>query len=121
MSNLGLYQKITTWSKKMGGPLNFLIAVGVCGYAVGRTVEALGKPIVINAKKYIENKKTANSDVYVVHTEVLNNEGMHFTINDKFRVLGIADDAVLIEKDGDNNNPYFVSADLLHSISNFKH
>ena len=121
MSNLGLYQTMTTWSKKMGGPLNLLLAVGVGGYALGRTVEAGGKLIVKSVKKQIEKKKTANAEIYVVNTEGTSNEGLHFSINDRFRVLEIADDAVLIEKIGNANNPYFVSADLLHSISNFNH
>ena len=29
-------------------------------------------------------------------------------------------DAILIEKIGDNNNPYFVSAELLKNISDFE-
>lgn len=119
MSNLGLYQTMTTWSKKMGGPLNLLLAVGVGGYALGRTVEAGGKLIVKSVKKHIENKKATTPEFYVVHTEGTSNEGLHFSINDRFRVLEVAEDAVLIEKIGDSNNPYFVSAALLHSISNF--
>lgn len=34
MSNLGLYQKITTYSKKVGGPINFLLFVAGGGYGV---------------------------------------------------------------------------------------
>ena len=121
MSNLGLYQTMTTWSKKMGGPLNLGLAVLVTGYALGKTVEVGGKLIVKGVKKHIEKKKTANAEVYVVHTEGTSNDGLHFSINDRFRALEIADDAVLIEKIGNTNNPYFVSADLLHSISNFNY
>lgn len=45
MSNLGLYQKMTTWAKKMGGPLQFLGAVAVGGYIVLRTAETGGKAV----------------------------------------------------------------------------
>ena len=40
MSNLGLYQIMTKYAKKMGGPLQFLGAVAVGGYIVIRAVEA---------------------------------------------------------------------------------
>lgn len=38
MSNLGWYQWITTASKKVGGPLNFLAIIGGSCLAVGVTV-----------------------------------------------------------------------------------
>lgn len=45
MSNLGWYQVITTWSKKVGGPLNLLgivAGVGAIGGVAGtKGVEAL--------------------------------------------------------------------------------
>ena len=119
MSNLGLYQTMTTWAKKMGGPKRLFTVVAVGGFVLGRTIEAGGKLIVKNVKTHIENKKVANLEVYTVHTEGKSNEGLHFSVDDRFRVLDIADDAVMIEKIGDNNNPYFVSATLLSSISNF--
>ena len=112
---------MTTWAKKMGGPVRLFTAVAVGGYVLGRTVEAGGKQIVKGVKKHIKNKKTTSTEFYVVHTEGTSNEGLHFSINDRFRVLEIAEDAVLIEKIGDSNNPYFVSAALLHSISNFNY
>lgn len=121
MSNLGLYQTMTTMAKKMGGPVQLGAMTALGGYVVGKTVEAGGKQIVKNVKKRIENKKTVSADVYVVHTEGTSNEGLHFSIDDRFRVLETAEDAVLIEKIGDTNNPYFVSADVLQSISNFNY
>lgn len=39
VSNLGLYQKITTYSKKVSGPVNFLLLVAGGGYVVGRIIE----------------------------------------------------------------------------------
>ncbi len=116
MSNLGLYQAMTTYAKKVGGPLQFLSVVAVGGYIVIRSVEAGGKTII----KYWKSKEKVHVHTYVVHTQGRSNEGVQFVIGDKFHVLEIAEDAVLIEKVGDKNNPYFVSAELLHSISNFK-
>lgn len=115
MSNLGLYQKITTYSKKIGGPLQFLGAVALGGYIVLRTVEAGGKTVI----KRLKSKEKAIANTYVVHTQGMSNEGLRFVVGEQFRVLEIVEDVVLIEKIGDVNNPYFVSAELLCSISNF--
>lgn len=43
MGNLGWYQLITTWSKKVGGPKNLLLLVAAGGYTIVRSVEAGGK------------------------------------------------------------------------------
>ena len=119
MSNLGLYQSMTTWAKKLGGPLQLGCVVAIGGYVVIRTVEAGGKTVVKAIKKHVKTKGKAPTATYVVHSEGKSNEGLIFAVGDKFNVLEIADDTVLIEKIGDNSNPYFVSADLLHSISDF--
>ena len=44
-----------------------------------------------------------------------------FSVDDTFKVLEIDGDATLIEKIGDENNPYFVSGCFLESISDYKH
>ena len=43
MGNLGWYQLITTWSKKVGGPKTLLLLIAAGGYAIVRSVEAGGK------------------------------------------------------------------------------
>lgn len=63
----------------------------------------------------------ADTKVYSATAECISNEGLAFKIGDQFRVLEIDRDAVLIEKIVDNNNPYFVSEELLTNISNYKH
>ena len=45
------------------------------------------------------------------------NEGLAFSVGDQYRILELDGDAALIEKIGDKNNPYFVSAKFLNSIS----
>lgn len=60
MSNLGWYQVITTWSKKVGGPLNLLgivAGVGAIGGVAGtKGVEAL---VGSQKKKAAEKEKAA--------------------------------------------------------------
>ena len=115
MSNLKLYQTMTTYAKKMGGPLHFFGVIAIGGYIVLRTVEAGGKTVI----KRLKSKKKAIANTYVVHTQGMSNEGLQFLVGEQFRVLEIEVDAILIEKIGDKNNPYFVTAELLCSISNF--
>lgn len=58
----------------------------------------------------------ADTKVYSATAECISNEDLAFKIGDQFRVLEIDRDAVLIEKIVDNNNPYFVSEELLTNI-----
>ena len=41
------------------------------------------------------------------------------SVDDTFKVLEIDGDAALIEKIGDENNPYYVSARFLRGISDY--
>ena len=59
--------------------------------------------------------------VYSVTAEGVSNDGLKFKIGDKIRVLETDKDAILIEKIGEDNNPYFVSEEMLKNISNYKH
>lgn len=119
MSNLGAYQAMTTLAKKVGGPVKLAILVAAGGYGVIRGGEAGVKAIVKGIKKHNE-KKTTDNKIYVVKKEGISNEGLSFNEGDKFRVLEIVEDAILIEKIGDTNNPYFVDVNLLRSISDYK-
>lgn len=122
MSNLGAYQWITTVSKKVGGPVKLLVGIALGGYTVIRLGEAGAKKVIRTAKTHYEKGKeiTANtSKVYVVKSHGKSNEGLEFAVGDKFRVLESDGDAILIEKLGDSNNPYFVAADFLRSISDY--
>lgn len=122
MSNLGWYQVITTWSKKVGGPLNLLgivAGVGVIGGVVGtKGVEAL---VGSQKKKAAEKEKAAGLlKTYTVSKEGVGNEGLQFHVGETFKVLERDGNAVLIEKLGDDNNPYFVAAERLNEISDYK-
>ena len=68
MNNLGWYQVITTWSKKVGGPLNLLgivAGVGALGGVAGtKGIEAL---VASQKKKAIEKEKVAElSKTYTI-------------------------------------------------------
>jgi hypothetical protein len=122
VSNLGLYQTITTAIKRVGGPVKAITllasgitivtgASGIGGYFIGKH----------NEKKKIKAKsKPQSKKVYTVKKHGESNEGLVFNEGDKFIVLSQDKDAVLIEKIGDTNNPYFVSLELLLDISDFK-
>lgn len=119
MNNLGLYKTMTTFAKKVGGPVNFLILVGAGGYGVFRLGEAGIKKIVKIAKQHKQKKVLTDPHFYVVHTKSEGDGGITLNAGDTFKVLETDGDAVLIEVIGDNNNPYFVSAQFLLTISNY--
>ena len=120
MSNLGAYQWLTTVAKKVGGPKNLVGIVAVAGAVMYKGGEVVVKKI---KKKMNKEKLQETSDliIYSVTAEGARNGGLKFKIGDQFRVLETDKDAVLIEKIGDDNNPYFVSEEMLKNISNYKH
>lgn len=122
MNNLGWYQVITTWSKKVGGPLNLLgivAGVGALGGVAGtKGIEAL---VASQKKKAIEKEKVAElSKTYTIIKDGVSNEGLQFHVGEAFKVLERDRNAVLIEKLGDDNNPYFVASEFLNGISDYK-
>lgn len=117
MGNLGWYQRITIWSKKVGGPQNLLLLVATGGYGVGKGIEAIIKKLINRKKK---NKLLKNTVVYRVYKSSIDNNGIEFYVNDTFKVLETDGNSVLIEKIGDKNNPYFVDKNLLNEISDYK-
>ena len=118
MSNLGWYQYITAWSKKVGGPKNFIALLMGSGYIIGKGGELIAKKAVKTIKKSSQKRKH-DLNIYTVTRNGKSNEELRFAIGDKYKVLEMDGDSILIEKIGDSNNPYFVSADFLSSISDF--
>lgn len=117
MSNLGWYQVMTTMAKKVGGPRNLFTIVLGSGAILGGTA-------VTVKRKFGEelSKKKINEEAAIVHTvkkDGRSNEGLVFKTGDKFKVLERDGDAALIEILHDSNNPYFVSAKFLHTISDY--
>lgn len=122
-SNLGGYQWLTTVANKVGGPKNFVLMIAGAGAVVYKGGEAVVKYTVKVIKK-MKNKEqvseTVNAKMYTVNADGMSNEELEFKIGDQFRVLKSDKDTILIEKIGDNDNPYFVSAELLKNISDFE-
>ena len=69
--------------------------------------------------KRVRNTEKA-AVIYTVCVEGTSNEGLHFKVGEKFKVLDDDGDAGLVESIGDNNSPYFVSLKYLSSISDYK-
>lgn len=123
MSNLGVYQWITSTSKKVGGPINLLLLTGVAGAAVYKISE-------IGVKKCLESFKANQAPqteyleideiIYTVTSPGISNEGIEFPVGTKFKVWETTNNSALIEIEGDKNNPYFVSAEFLRTISDFQ-
>lgn len=123
MSNLGAYQKFTTLAKKFGGVEKFIglivagsTTIGAAG-GIGAFIGGLKIVKKLKAKKEVSTKK--NDIIYKITTPGESNEGLKFEVGNEFRVLETDGDAILIEKLGDKNNPYFVDKKLLNKISNY--
>lgn len=116
MGNLGMYQWMTFVSKKVGGPKNFMLLVALGGYATLRTAEWAGK----TAFKAIKGKDM-DGRIYTVKSSYAiggDDKGCcEFVAGDQYRILETDGDAVLIEKIGDSNNPYFADKRLLEEIT----
>ena len=123
MSNLGGYKWFTTTAKKVGGPTNLVLIIAGTGAVVYKGSEVLVKNGVKAIKKKCNEKKLiaeSNIKTYVAKVPGVSNEGLAFEVGDKFKVLESDGDAMSIEKIRDIDNHYFVSADLLKEISNYK-
>ena len=117
MSNLGWYQVMTTAAKKVGGPKNlFFLTLGA-----GGAIYKCGEVIIKKAYRTVKGltDKSETSQIYNVVADGKDGKNLVFKAGDTYRVLESDGESVLIEKIGDTNNPYFVSADFLRSVSNF--
>lgn len=121
MSNLGLYQIMTTTAKKVGGPLQLFGIIAGGGVIIGGGAVAAGTAIKKKIDNKLEQKKLGEKKaiVYTIRQESVSNEGLLFRKGDKFKVLELDGDAALIEIMENVNNPYFVSAKFLSNISNY--
>lgn len=121
MSNLGPYQWMTTVAKKVHGPVNLLLLAGATGAVLYKGGEMVVKQCIktIKERKATKPAIEANEKLFNVTLAGRSNEEIEFVVGDQFRVLESDGDSVLIEKIGDSNNPYFVSAEVLHNISDY--
>lgn len=122
MSNLGWYQKITTASKAVGGPKRLFGLVFAGGASVGVGGTILTQKTFKAIKNKINKKNTNhinNGKIFRVITKGTDSNGLVLKFGDNYRILNHDGEAILIEKLGDDNNPYYVSADFLKEISEF--
>lgn len=122
MSNLGWYQVLTSMAKKVGGPKKLIAYIAGGGAIIGGGVALGGNAIKNKVLSELDKKKQAEAlaKIYTVNKEGRSNEGLYFEEGDTFKLLEIDGDAGLIEKIGDDNNPYFVSRKFLSSISDYE-
>lgn len=124
MSNLGMYQTMTTLAKRLGGPGNLGITTLATGAVGGKLVEVVIKKTYRFIKKKcacrgVEGVGRSNR-AYAVCRAAETTAGLKFKEGDLFKVLERDGDAVLIELVGGADNPYVVSSDVLEMISDFR-
>ena len=87
------------------------------GWGAGRLGEAGGK-IIYRKLKERGAQCTTKGAIFKVTTDG-EDGGLQLHAGDEFRVLECDGDAILVEVLGDADNPYFVSAEFLATISGF--
>lgn len=118
MSNLGLYQWFTTTAKKVGGPAKligmFISGGAIIGGAVGS--------VITNKYRDIKDKKELKTlgTYSVIKDAEIKKIKLVLKTGDQVTVLAADDDSILIIKNGDKNNTYFVSVDFLIECSDYK-
>lgn len=122
MSNLGGYQVLTTMAKKVGGPGKLVVLIAGCGAIMlkgGEFAVKKGKQAIVKHKEKKKDSVIRTDMIYTVKQDAESNEGLEFNVEDRFRVLEYDGDAILIESIGKDDNPYFVSGELLKEISDY--
>lgn len=122
MGNLGWYQIMTTAAKKVGGPQKLIGIIFGGGALFGGGAVLGGKAIKNGINKRLEKKNHEEeiAAIYTINKECTSKEGLVFDEGMQFKVLERDGDAALIEILNYENNPYFVSAIFLQSISDYK-
>lgn len=118
MSNLGLYQLMVVAAKRVGGPHKLFGLV-----SLGSSLTTAGVILGISKiKKAIDEKEREKESkiVYTVNQDGITNDGLQFKTGEKFKVMvKVKDIGVLIEKVGEQGNPYVVSFEFIRAISDY--
>ena len=141
MGNMDAYIDLSVMAKNAGGPEALIEKIAAEGFtkgtaltaAVGAVLFGAGIGINLLAKKYKTQKAqdlaAATADAiakaearrsFTVDTMREMQRGLTLTPGDQFRALTRDGDVVMIEVDGRNDNPFFVSGAQLQQISDFK-
>lgn len=113
---------MTTLAKKVGGPRNLFILTFVGGGITCKIVEKGAKGVIAKVKNASIKGNPPQEQIdtiYVVSMNYSEENGINLSAGDEFRILASDEDAILIEVLGDENNPYFVSEEVLSMISNY--
>ena len=105
--------------KKTGSSqLNLLAIIGGSCLAVGGTVGS----VITNKYRDIKDKKELKTlGTYSVKKDAeIKKIKLVLKTGDQIAILAADDDSILIVKNGDKDNPYFVSADFLMGCSDYK-
>ena len=128
MSNLGAYQMVTTGIKAMGGPgpavakaAGVIMLGGVIIFRTGLNIGARlreGKTAEVKLAdwaraKFAQSSADELSEVHTVSADVECGGGLMLRAGDRFRVGKVIDDMVYIEVEGNDDNPFIVSAEQL--------
>ncbi len=122
MGNLGMYQWMTSTAKKVGGPLPFLLMFILGGAGLYKSAEIVIQKSEEAVKRHQNQKGLSvqrTEQIYTIATAGTSNDGVNFKVGEQIKVLERDGNCVMIEKIGDKNNPYFVSAEFIRTISNF--
>lgn len=65
------------------------------------------------------NKKVETAKIYNVTADGKGSKDLVLNSGDTYKILESDGESILIEKIGDSNNPYFVSADFLRTVSDY--
>ncbi|OZD38991.1 hypothetical protein CH252_31000 [Rhodococcus sp. 06-1477-1B] len=125
MGNLGAYQDITKLIKLLGGPAKAaavliggtLAAGGLLTVAGQKTATAIAKAVRGRRARRVPCPTIGRS--FVVNTVDSDEQGLEFREGDTYSVLECDGDAILVEMTGNADNPFFVSAAFLASISDY--
>ena len=89
--------------------------------AAGAGLYKVGEVTVMKCVKTIRKHSTEDRKrIFSIITDGESIEGLKFETGDKFKVLEVDQDALLIEKIGDSSNPYFVSKVFMKDISDYE-
>ena len=134
MSNLGAYQMVTTGIKAMGGPgpavaktAGVIMLGGVIIFRTGLNIGARlreGKTAEVKLAdwaraKFAQSSADELSEVHTVSADVECGGGLMLRAGDRFRVGKVIDDMVYIEVEGNDDNPFIVSAEQLTLHSDY--
>lgn len=134
MSNLGVYQTVTTAIKAMGGPGKAVVKIGagaVTGMVIvyragvnwgskrpdGKTIETK----IFNGVRSKFRRGTAEvpAEMYTATADCNYGGGLTLHAGDTFTAGPVIDEMIYIEVIGNEDNPYLVSAQMLAQNSSF--